>query len=115
MAAQLHRLRTKADRLRSDTAAQLRQLVLALLRQVCSQPQQTRAFCARSPPSQAIAEQAPSRGRGRVVLDVWLRDVLGALDDQHRLGQDARIGRRTVAGIGEAPVLRQALADDLLR
>src|SRR3954452_22648891 len=28
MAAQLHRLRTKADRLRSDTAAQLRQLVL---------------------------------------------------------------------------------------
>src|SRR3954465_11439834 len=28
MAAQLHRLRTKADRLRSDTAAQLRQLAL---------------------------------------------------------------------------------------
>src|SRR3954467_12771288 len=53
--------------------AQIRQelprLVLALLRQVCSHPQQTRAFCARSPPSQAIAEQAPSRGRGRVVLE----------------------------------------------
>src|SRR3954452_12194032 len=29
MAAQIARLRTKADRLRSDTAAQLRQLVLA--------------------------------------------------------------------------------------
>src|SRR3954451_5537031 len=32
---------------------------LTLLRQVCSQPQQTWAFCARSPPSQAIAGQAP--------------------------------------------------------
>src|SRR5205085_7559669 len=51
----------------------------------------------------------------RKPLHVWLRDVLGALDDQHRLGQDARIGRRAVAGIGEAPVLRQALPDDPLR
>src|SRR3954469_16791954 len=48
-------------------------------------------------------------------LVVWLRDVLGALDHEHRPGESARIERRAVAGIGEAPVLRQALADDLLR
>src|SRR5689334_24998907 len=48
-------------------------------------------------------------------LRVWLRDVLGALDDQHGPGQDARIGRRAVTGVGEAPVLRQALSDHLLR
>src|SRR5215217_3011547 len=48
------------------------------------------------------------------VLIVRLRDVLGELDDQHGLGQHARVGRRAVAGVGEAPVLRQALADDLL-
>src|SRR4051812_51923 len=50
---------------------------LTLLRQVCFQPQQTRAFCARSPPSQAIAEQAPSRGRGRVVLGSTCRTTGG--------------------------------------
>src|SRR4051794_34119306 len=49
--------------------------LLALLRQVCSHPQQTRAFCARSPPSQAIAEQAPSRGGGRVVLEREIESI----------------------------------------
>src|SRR3712207_8161892 len=47
-------------------------------------------------------------------MAVRLRDVLGALDDQHGLGQDAGIGRRTEAGVGEARVPPQALADDLL-
>src|SRR3954447_23930249 len=46
---------------------------------------------------------------------VWLRDLLGTLDHQHGPGQDARIGRRAAAGIGEAPVLRRAPPDDLLR
>src|SRR3954447_20524474 len=47
-------------------------------------------------------------------LVVWLRDVLGTPDDQHRPGQDARVGRRAVAGIGEPFALRQALADELV-
>jgi hypothetical protein len=47
-------------------------------------------------------------------LTVWLRDVLGAFADQHGLGQDARIGRWAVAGAGEAAILRQALAGNLL-
>src|SRR4051812_12126785 len=47
-------------------------------------------------------------------LAVWLRDVLGALDDQHGLGQDASIGGWPIGGVGEAAVSRQALADDLL-
>src|SRR4028118_407861 len=50
----------------------------------------------------------------KVELTVWLRDVLCSFDDQHRPGQDAGIRWWAVAGIGEAPVLRQALADDLL-
>src|SRR3954447_11299080 len=49
------------------------------------------------------------------VLSVRLRDLLGTLDHQHGPGQDARIGRRAAAGIGEAPVLRRAPPDDLLR
>src|SRR3954447_6341401 len=53
--------------------------------------------------------------RIRGTLAVWLRDVLGTLDHEHRPGEGARIERRAVAGIGEVPVLRQALADDLLR
>jgi hypothetical protein len=36
------------------------QHALALLRHVLSQPQQTRAFRARCPPTQAIAQQASS-------------------------------------------------------
>ena len=44
-----------------------------------------------------------------------MRDLLGTLNHEHGPGQDARIGRRAVAGVGEAPVLRQALPDDLLR
>src|SRR4051794_11879008 len=47
-------------------------------------------------------------------LAVRLRDVLGALDDHHGLGQDASIGWWPMSGVGEAPVSRQALADDLL-
>src|SRR3712207_3194147 len=35
-------------------------------------------------------------------------------DDQHGLGHDARIGWWPIGGVGEAPVSRQALADDLL-
>src|ERR671916_3166716 len=35
-------------------------------------------------------------------------------DDQHGLGHDARIGWWPISGVGEAPVSRQALADDLL-
>src|SRR4051794_802190 len=48
------------------------------------------------------------------LLVVWPRDVLGTPDDQHRLGQDARVGRRAVAGIGEPFALRRALADELV-
>src|SRR3954453_15418799 len=50
----------------------------------------------------------------RVRQAVWLRDVLGALDDQHGLGQGARIGWWPAGGVGEAAVSRQALADGLL-
>src|SRR4051794_27689269 len=53
--------------------------------------------------------------REGVLLVVWLPDLLGTLNHEHGPGQDARIGRRAVPGIGEAPVLRQALPDDLLR
>src|SRR4051794_5327518 len=49
-----------------------------------------------------------------VSLIVWLRDLLGTLDHQHGPGQDARIGRRAVAGIDEPFALRQALADELV-
>src|SRR3954454_14479273 len=49
------------------------------------------------------------------LLPVRLRDLLGTLNHEHGPGQDARIGPRAVPGIGEAPVLRQALPDDLLR
>src|SRR3954466_9089374 len=45
---------------------------------------------------------------------VRLRDVLGAFDDRHGLGQDARIGWWPIGGVGAAAVSRQALADDLL-
>ena len=48
------------------------------------------------------------------MLDVRLRDVLGTFDDQHGLGQDARIGRWVVARVGEMSILREPLADDLL-
>src|SRR4051794_39311831 len=42
---------------------------LALLRQVPSQPERTRALCPRRPPAQTIVESASSRGRGRVALE----------------------------------------------
>ena len=48
------------------------------------------------------------------MLGVWLRDVLGTFDDQQRLGQDARIGRWPISGIGEARVVPEPLTDDLL-
>src|SRR4051812_13382694 len=48
-------------------------------------------------------------------LIVRPRDLLGTLDHQHRPGQDVRVGRRAAAGIGEAPVLRRAPPDGLLR
>src|SRR3954447_20319806 len=73
-----------------------------------------------SPPSRSSAASLIATGtlsraeRGRVVLGVWLRDVLGALDDQHGLGQDASIGWWPMSGVGEAAVSRQALADGLL-
>src|SRR3954454_15829803 len=54
------------------------------------------------------------RASDTVVLGVWMREVLGAFDHEHRPGQDARIERRAVAGIGEAPLPRQALPDDLV-
>src|SRR4051812_20471410 len=47
-------------------------------------------------------------------LVVWLRDVLGTLDHEHRVREGARIERRAVAGIGEAPLLPQTLSDDHL-
>ena len=47
-------------------------------------------------------------------LAVRLRNALGAFDDQQGLGQDAWVGRRMVVGVGEAPVLPQALADGLV-
>src|SRR3954464_14258826 len=43
-------------------------------------------------------------GSAQVVLGVWLRDVLGALNDQHGLGQDASIGWWPMSGVGEAVV-----------
>src|SRR3954464_1140184 len=51
---------------------------------------------------------------GGVVLAVWLRDVLGTFDDQHGLGQDARIGRWVVARVGEMSILHEPLVDGLL-
>src|SRR3954469_533648 len=52
--------------------------------------------------------------RGSDQLVVRLRDVLGAPDHEHRLREGAWVERRTVAGVGETLVSRQALADDLL-
>ena len=49
-----------------------------------------------------------------VMLGVWLRDVLGTLDDQHGLGQDAGIRRWPIAGVGEAGVALEPLMDDFL-
>src|SRR5690349_2814411 len=49
-----------------------------------------------------------------VVVGVWLRDVLGTLDHEHRVREGARIERRAVAGVGEAPLLPQTLSDDHL-
>ena len=64
----------------------------------------------------SISQEADGGRAGATVMLVCrLRDLLGTLDHEHGPGQDARIGRRAVAGVGEAPVLRQALADDLLR
>jgi hypothetical protein len=45
---------------------------------------------------------------------VWLRDVLGPSDHEHRLREGARIERGAIAGVGEALIPRQALTDDLL-
>ena len=42
---------------------------LTLLRQLPSKAQQAQALCRSRLPVQAIVEQAPSRGRGRVVLE----------------------------------------------
>src|SRR4051794_41388465 len=68
------------------------------------------ASLAREAELTAAAQKASTVGVG-----VRLRDLLGTLNHEHGPGQDARIGRRAVAGVGEAPVLRQALPDDLLR
>src|SRR3954447_17303275 len=66
-------------------------------------------------PSGHGATGSPQANPATVMLAVRLRDLLGTLNHEHGPGQDARIGRRAVAGVGEAPVLRQALPDDLLR
>src|SRR4051794_12943678 len=48
-------------------------------------------------------------------LVVWLRDVVGTLDHQHRPWKSARVERRAAAGVGEAPILPQPLLDDIGR
>src|SRR3954452_15241215 len=60
-------------------------------------------------PARTIRRLPGWPGPRRTSLVVRLRDLLGTLNHEHGPGQDARIGRRAVAGIGEAPVLRQAL------
>src|SRR3954463_11177150 len=64
-------------------------------------------------PVQAGCRHSVSRASW-IIAGIWLRDVLGAFDDQHGLGQDASIGWWPIGGVGEAAVSRQALADDLL-
>src|SRR3954462_8045535 len=77
-------------------------------------PHHRLVMLATRPPSECTTF-ASEATNATVALAVWLRDVLGPLDHEHRPGEGARIEPRAVAGIGEAPVLRQALADDLLR
>src|SRR4051812_41108698 len=77
-------------------------------------PHHRLVMLATRPPSQCTTF-ASEATNATVMQGVWLRDVLGTLDHEHRPGEGARIERRAVAGIGEAPVLRRALADDLLR
>src|SRR4051794_41047945 len=48
-----------------------------------------------------------------VSLVVWLRDVVGTLDHQHRPWKSARVERWAAAGVGEVPILPQPLVDDL--
>src|SRR5437764_6332867 len=61
------------------------------------------------------------RGSGRddasairaVGITVWLRNLLGTLDHQHRPWKSARVERWAAAGVGEVPILPQPLLDDL--
>src|SRR5689334_24440985 len=70
------------------------------------------------PPGPSARTSGPAvlwwRTFGGTVLVVWLRDVLGTLDHEHRVREGARIERRAVAGIGEAPLLPQTLSDNHL-
>jgi hypothetical protein len=50
-----------------------------------------------------------------VVLDVWMRDVLGASNDLEGFGQSARIERRIVTGVGTGERRAQAFVHDPLR
>src|SRR5215217_3630733 len=51
----------------------------------------------------------------RLLLSVWMRDVLGSCDHPEGVGQDGRVVGRLVAWVDELGRSRKAFVDDHLR